>query len=109
MKMRSPKQFLILLGAVFICLTAFASNSERLAIDHSNILNADEELKVGAFKTLKDKCNVCHGKKNPFMVFNPKNMVRRAPKIYRMVFKERKIPKDDKIRLNNEEYNKLEI
>jgi len=42
------------------------------------------------------------------MVFSLKNIEKRAPKIYKQVFVERRMPKGDDNRLNNEEYNKLE-
>jgi len=57
---------------------------------------------------LETKCNVCHRKQNPLMVFKEKNMVRRAPKIYKQVFLEKTMPKGDEIRLSQEEYRTLE-
>ena len=74
----------------------------------SSISALDEKLKKASFKILDTKCNICHRKKNPFMVFNEKNMTKRAKKIYRMVFVERKMPKGNEVRLTNEEYVTLE-
>lgn len=37
------------------------------------------------------------------MVFNERNMTRRAPKIHKMVFVERSMPKGNEIRLTNDE------
>ena len=72
------------------------------------MIDSSDPLKKAAFGILDEKCNVCHRKKNPFMVFNSKNMSKRAPKIYKMVFVERKMPKGNEVRLTNEEYIKLE-
>ena len=69
---------------------------------------SNDALKKAAFNVLETKCNVCHRKQNPFMIFKEKNMEKRAPKIYQMVFVERKMPKGDEIRLTNEEYTTLE-
>lgn len=70
--------------------------------------NNSNPLKKAAFKVLDTKCNVCHRKQNPFMVFKHKNMVKRAPKIYKQVFIERRMPKGDEIRLTQEEFTALE-
>jgi uncharacterized membrane protein len=71
-------------------------------------LNWDAKLNKEALDILEVKCNACHRRQNPFMVFNLKNMEKRAPKIYKMVFIDRRMPKGDEFRLSNEEYNKLE-
>lgn len=97
-----------ILTAGFILLSAFDSGSEEASVDHPTLLVADDKLKKAAFEILKTKCNVCHKKKNPFMVFNEKNMVKRAPKIYKMVYVERRMPQGDKIKLTHEEYATLE-
>ncbi|MDW3193924.1 MAG: hypothetical protein R8G66_16240 [Cytophagales bacterium] len=68
----------------------------------------NDTLKRAAFQVLESKCNVCHRKQNPFMVFKEKNMEKRAPKIYQMVFVERKMPRGNEIKLTNEEYTTLE-
>ncbi len=41
------------------------------------------------------------------MVFKEKNMSKRAPKIYQVVFVERRMPKGNEVRLTDEEYSKL--
>lgn len=99
-----------LLTAGFILLTSSRSIDDGLVENPTNLIHSgpDEKLKKAAFEILKTKCNVCHKKQNPFMVFNEKNMVRRAPKIYRMVVVERKMPKGNDIRLTNEEFVLLE-
>ncbi len=109
MKKQSTKILVLsVLKVVFIFLTAFTTNSEPFTGDHPNVIHADDELKKEALKILEEKCNVCHRKQNPFMIFNQKNMVKRAPKIYKMVFIDRRMPKGDQIRLTTEEYKKLE-
>lgn len=65
-------------------------------------------LKKATFNILETKCNVCHRKQNPFMIFKEKNMIKRAPKIYRMVFIERRMPKGNEFILTSEEYAILE-
>ncbi len=91
----------------FILMTAFHQSSEIIQEDHSLLLDSDSGLKKDAFEILDTKCNVCHQKQNPFMVFNLKNMEKRAPKIYKMVFIERRMPKGNEIRIANEEYSTL--
>lgn len=70
----------------------------------------DEEvvdMKQVAFQILNTKCNVCHRRKNPFMVFSMKNMERRAAKIYKQVIITKRMPKGNQIKLTNEEYTRL--
>ena len=68
----------------------------------------DDSIKTKALKILENKCNVCHKKRNPFMIFKLKNMDRRAKKIYKQVFVKKRMPKGDEIKLTVEEYNTLE-
>ena len=91
----------------WLLLSSFQEYEEGIKTT-SIISTSSEQLKKEVFEILDNKCNVCHRKKNPFMVFNPKNMVKRAPKIYRMVFIEQRMPKGDEIKLTHEEYTKLE-
>ncbi len=67
-----------------------------------------DPLKEQAFEVLATKCNVCHRRQNPFMVFKLNNMDKRAPRIYRAVFVQKRMPKGDDIRLTSEEYAALE-
>jgi len=67
----------------------------------------NDEVKKQALAILESKCNVCHRKKNPFMIFKNQNMDKRAVKIYRMVFQERKMPKGNEIKLTSGEYDTL--
>lgn len=56
---------------------------------------------------LQTKCNTCHRKKNPFMVFNEKNMDRRALKIEKQVFDLKRMPRKDGTPLTFQEYATL--
>lgn len=64
--------------------------------------------KTAALKILQNKCNVCHKKRNPFMIFKLKNMDKRAKRIYKQVFVKKRMPKGDDIKLTLEEYKILE-
>jgi len=96
----------MILLIIFIAKTVFASSSEN-HLPNSNPLTGNEELQKEALKILELKCNVCHKKQNPFMVFKEKNMEKKAPKINQMVFIERRMPKGDEIKLSKEEYTQL--
>lgn len=96
----------MILLIILIAKTVFASNSENHH-PNNNLPTGKEELKKEALKILELKCNVCHKKQNPFMVFKEKNMEKRAPKINQMVFIERRMPKGDEIKLSKEEYTQL--
>ena len=66
-----------------------------------------DDPKEKAFLLLNSKCNVCHRKQNPFKVFTRKNMNKNARKIYQQVFVKRRMPKGDKVRLTEENYQTL--
>lgn len=97
-----------IITAGLVLISATASLSGNTPQDHHDQPASDHELKQLAFEILNTKCNNCHRKQNPFMVFKKENMSRRARKIYKMVFVERKMPKGNEIRLTNEEYLTLE-
>ena len=96
---------LICLGiliAGFFILSGFSLKETVSYADESY-----ENLKQEVFEILDSKCNVCHRRKNPFMIFKLKNMEKRAEKIDKAVFKERRMPKGNDIRLTDEEYSKM--
>jgi uncharacterized membrane protein len=101
--LRWPGIFLLAL----VALSSFKGETADSDRGNPQKLVAAEKLKEEAFDILDTKCNVCHRKRNPFMVFNEKNMSRRAERIYRMVFVERRMPKGDEVQLTDIEYNKL--
>lgn len=96
----------MILLIIFIAKTVFA-NSSKNHIPNTNSYTGKEELKKEALKILELKCNFCHKKQNPFMVFKEKNMEKRASKINQMVFIERRMPKGGEIKLSKEEYTQL--
>ncbi|MBT33514.1 MAG: hypothetical protein CMO01_27945 [Thalassobius sp.] len=98
---------------IFTCLIAIGSLyiQDYLAIDFTKKQDEPivqgEELKQAAFEVLNNKCNVCHRKQNPFMVFSLKNMEKRAAKINMQVFIKQRMPKGDEIKLTEKEYSTL--
>ena len=94
--------------AGLILLSASNSTTEHANLDHKNLAIPQDQLQKKEFHILKTKCNVCHQRQNPFMIFREKNMSKRAKKIYQMVFLERKMPKGNDVRLSHEEYTALE-
>ncbi len=102
-----------IIEAAAILLMAYFQKSKgtpqkSTSIDAVAKWHFNNQLKADAFEILDTKCNVCHRKRNPFMVFSPKNMERRASKIYKQVFVERRMPKGNDIKLTNKEYDQLE-
>lgn len=73
----------------------------------SNVVINENPIKEKALKILQNKCNVCHKKKNPFMVFKLKNMDKRSNKIYNQVFIKKRMPKGNKITLTTGESQEL--
>lgn len=90
---------------LFASLTAFEIKQEVRLEPHSPTIR--DPLKQEVFNILDTKCNVCHRKRMPFMVFSEKNMTKRASRIYRMVFVEKRMPKGNEIRLSTDESTKL--
>ncbi|HCX20711.1 MAG: hypothetical protein CMB80_07690 [Flammeovirgaceae bacterium] len=72
-----------------------------------SIQKEQETLKTQAYNILRHKCNGCHKKQNPFMVFSEKNMSKRSEKIYEQVFVKQRMPKGNEVKLTNEEYSLL--
>ena len=110
-KMKKQSTKIIVLGiltAAFICLTIISSKSQSLTGSHPIALNSTEFIKQEVFEILEGKCNVCHRKQNPFMVFSSNNMERRAPKIYKQVFVTKRMPKGDQIKLTSNDYTILQ-
>jgi uncharacterized membrane protein len=79
-----------------------AQETTKLQFEMTHISN--EELKHSAFQILDTKCNVCHRKQNPFMLFKESNMTKKAKKIYQVVFIEQRMPKGKDVRLSKHEY-----
>ena len=97
---------LVIILIIFIVKTVFANEFNTSILSQTD-LTEGEKLKKEALQILELKCNVCHKKQNPFMVFKEKNMEKRAPKINQVVFIERRMPKGDEIKLSKKEYTQL--
>jgi uncharacterized membrane protein len=108
MKKQSIRLILVgVLEAAIILIGAYYQRAETSPNPISSEANGNN-LKREALEILETKCNVCHKKQNPLIIFKEKNMSKRAKKIYQMVFVERKMPKGNEIRLTDEEIDKLE-
>jgi uncharacterized membrane protein len=105
MKNQSTKIIVLgILTAVFIFLSFFNSKSEPFKGNDPIASNSIKYLKQEAFQILEAKCNACHRKQNPFMVFSVKNMEKRASKIHQQVFITKRMPKGDEIKLTSNEH-----
>lgn len=98
---------LLLIIFLLICTFLFSANANDSIKNpkphYALEKESNDELKALAFEVLKRKCNACHRKQNPFFIFNIKNMDRRAAKIQRMVYVEKRMPKGDDYNLTDEE------
>ena len=85
-------------AAMTLLLSAFSpSPSDR------QLQTLTDNPRLEAFRVLQTKCNVCHEKQNRMMVFNEKNMVRRAARIQKAVFVKKRMPKGNDYTLTPEE------
>jgi len=76
-------------------------------LESSEIEPQSKDLQKQAFSILENKCNTCHRKKNPFMIFSKKNMTKRSDKINKQVFELKRMPKKEGVPLTEYEYNIL--
>ena len=86
--------------AAFISLSDFNSKSEN----NNPKSTSNISLKEQAFRILETKCNSCHKKQNPLMIFSKRNMEKRVSKITKEVFVTQKMRKGDAIKLTKNEY-----
>lgn len=96
-----------ILTAAYILLTIFEINGKELSQNASFRSPSNEQHKIIAFEILDAKCNTCHRKSNPFMIFKMKNISKRAERIYQVLFEVRTMPKGDEVKLTTEEYTTL--
>ncbi len=61
--------------------------------------NEDLLLERDVLKILRNKCDFCHQRKNPFLILKEQNISRITGKSYQMVFVEQSMPKGIKNRL----------
>lgn len=111
-KMKHQSQHMLWLGILQAALALIFSITYKpevhsLARIGSVKTDSTELLKADALRVLQAKCNICHKKQNPFMIFKTKNMEKRAPKINNMVFISGKMPKGDQYTLTQKEFDTL--
>lgn len=93
--------------SILIFLVEFSEPQNYRAYWNSNTVINENPIKEKALTILQKKCNVCHKRKNPFMVFKLKNMDKRSKKIYNQVFLKKRMPKGDNITLTTRESQEL--
>ena len=99
--------WVVILAACYTPFCAFYTREIVAPLDHSILVDFNDNLKNEVYEILVSKCNACHRKQNPFMVFKIKNMDKRAAKIKQTVFDKKTMPKGNTIRLTKEEYLKI--
>lgn len=96
-----------IITALFTLISTFNITKGAAQKNHTPSTSNDK-LKKAALEVLDTKCNACHRKQNPFMVFKEKNISKRAKRIYKAVFIELKMPKGNKTHMTDKEYAALE-
>ncbi|GEM_PF-1248228 len=97
---------ILIAGIILLMSAAPKPSANNMTTMNPPVKDSTEELKAQALKVLETRCNVCHKKKNPFMLFKEKNMEKRAEKINKMVFITGRMPKGD-TPLTQKEYDTL--
>ncbi|MGY6647959.1 hypothetical protein [Wenyingzhuangia sp. IMCC45574] len=105
--------FLVLV--VSIVFTVLLSNKGSAVNAPSILFSAEQSFQKSvenpyqkqALSILQNKCNTCHKKRNPFLIFKEKNMNRRAKRIKKQVFELKRMPKEGGVPLTKEEYGIL--
>ena len=101
------KVFVLLsLGALSL-LTLSHTNNRVINSAYSVSMSQQNILKEEAFDILRNKCNVCHVKKNKRKIFRRDNMNWFAPQINTQVFIKRRMPKGKNNQLTEKEYQIL--
>ncbi len=100
---------IIAIASALFSAKIWAKPTEEYQIEIPKTSNKgpSDDLKKRAFSILKNKCNTCHRKKNPFMIFTEKNMTKHAPRIKKQVFELKRMPKKSGVPLTQEEYTTL--
>ncbi|MEQ8927390.1 MAG: hypothetical protein RLO81_16335 [Fulvivirga sp.] len=96
MKTRQPLKTILIgiITAIIIILTNLLK-AEVPANNEASVINPSISEEV--INLLEAKCNSCHKKQNPFMVFTNRNVNKRANKIYEQVFVKKRMPKGGKL------------
>ena len=108
--MKTKHKSILTFGLLISCFTLFSAFSHKGNVNEFERSFSGETggtLKEQALEILVNKCNTCHRKQNPFMIFKMKNIENRAKKIYNMVFITKRMPKGDEVKLSREEYATL--
>ncbi len=112
-KLHKRIPFLVLSVIVLITLLipnygiATNSNVVLVSVDEISQIITENPYQKKALTILQNKCNACHRKRNPFLIFKERNMNRRAPRIYKQVFELKRMPKKDGVPLTADEYQIL--
>ncbi|WP_461443062.1 hypothetical protein [Maribacter sp.] len=97
-------------GITLICLGEETSKKDLvqnyIPVKSVYGISADSTRSV-AFKILTNKCNVCHVRRNRKRIFTQENMSPWADDVYKQVFLKKRMPKGNKIKLTNQEYQEL--
>lgn len=104
--MKKPSSRLMVAGIIVAAIlfqTAFIMEPDT---EITTLSQLEDKLKKEALEVLNSRCNSCHRKQNPFMIFTHKNMDRRIDKINEQVFIKRRMPKGDN-QLSTEERVRL--
>lgn len=99
-----PLFFFLAFISLAVTVGAKPGNEKKWAIHQSLHELEVDDLKKEAFSILNNKCNSCHRKQNPFMIFTEKNMTKRVTKINKQVFELKRMPKQNGTPLTQEEY-----
>jgi uncharacterized membrane protein len=83
-------------------LISMTKNEDSASIGKYEV-EQQQSMKEQALTVLKNKCNKCHVKQNPFKVFTSRNMDRLARQIERQVFTLKRMPKGNTVKLTSEE------
>jgi ubiquitin C-terminal hydrolase len=103
---RAQITFFILIG-FFLYTTFTAFKQANPYTQMHKVLSVDKTLttpKEEAYIVLKNKCNVCHIKRNKRRLFTLNNMNAFAKDINKQVFIKKRMPKGRKIKLTPAEY-----
>lgn len=92
---QSLKTVLIGIITVIIIILTHLLKAEVPTSNQPSAINTN--LSVDVMNLLEAKCNSCHRKKNPFMVFTLRNVNKRTDKIYDQVFVKKRMPKGSKL------------
>jgi uncharacterized membrane protein len=76
-------------------------------INNAKGIDRETQIKQNAFIVLSSKCNTCHARQNPKMIFTELNMDKHARKINWQVFILKRMPKGDAVKLSEAERETL--